>query len=329
MEQEEAIVAMSRLINMLLDISKLESGAVQPEVRDFFLETLFQELRTEFTGVAQRKGLLLEVAEAREVATSDPTLLGQILRNLVSNAIRYTPCGIVRVCCERDDEDRLRIDVNDSGIGIAEEHLPHIFDEFYQVGVSPNAVREGHGLGLSIVQRATQLLHHELRVQSKLGRGTTFSIVLRAGVLAKLQLLQAAQPLGAKAAGGAHVLVVDDDPAVLNATRMLLKVEGFAVSAASGLAEAIRVAEQHRDITVLVTDYHLGNGDLGTQLIDAVRGVIGAQVGAVLVSGDTSGVIKATVSDPRVRVASKPIIAEELLRIIAELNATGECPKEA
>lgn len=328
MEQEEAIVAMSRLINMLLDISKLESGAVQPEVRDFSLEALFQELRTEFTGVAQRKGLLLEIAEAREVAASDPTLLGQILRNLVSNAIRYTPCGIVRVCCERDGEDRLRIDVNDSGIGIAEEHLPHIFEEFYQVGISPNAVREGHGLGLSIVQRATQLLHHELRVQSKLGRGTTFSIVLRAGVLTKLQLLQAAQPLGAKAAGGAHVLVVDDDPAVLNATRMLLKVEGFAVSAASGLAEAIRVAAQHRDITVLVTDYHLGNGDLGTQLIDAVRSIIGAQVGAVLVSGDTSGVIKATVSDPRVRVASKPIIAEELLRIVSELNALGERPKE-
>ena len=329
MEQEEAIVAMSRLINMLLDISKLESGAVQPEVRDFSLEVLFQELRMEFSGVAHKKGLSLQIAHAREVARSDPTLLGQILRNLVSNAIRYTPRGIVRVRCEPEGEEKVRIDVNDSGIGIAEEHLPHIFEEFYQVGVFPNAVREGHGLGLSIVQRAMQLLHHELRVQSKLGRGTTFSIVLRAGVPTESRPSGAAQPVGAKVARGAHILVVDDDPAVLNATRMLLRVEGFAVSAASSLAEAVGVAAQHKDIRVLVTDYHLGNGDLGTQLIGALRGVIGAQLGVVLVSGDTSGVIgAATVHDPRVRVASKPIIAEELLRIVSELNATGERPQE-
>lgn len=327
-EQEEAIVSMSRLINMLLDISKLESGVVQPEIRDFPLESSFQELRIEFTGIAQKKGISLEIGDAQEVATSDPTLLGQILRNLVSNAIRYTPRGIVRVRCERDGKDRVRIDVEDSGIGIAEKHLPHIFEEFYQVGVSPNAVREGHGLGLSIVQRAAKLLRHELRVQSRLGRGTTFSIVLPAGALTEPRPLEAARPAAANAAPSAHILVVDDDLAVLNATRMLLSVEGYEVSTAPSLAEAIRIASEHADIRILVTDYHLGNGDLGTQVIDAVRGVVAGRLGAVIISGDTSGAIRTAALDPRVRLASKPVIAEELLRIVLELDAIGTSPEE-
>ncbi len=326
MEQEEAIVSMSRLINMLLDISKLESGAVQPEIRDFALESSFQEIRMEFAGVAQKKGLTLEIADATEVAVSDPILLGQILRNLVSNAIRYTPRGIVRVGCTRHGDDRLRIDVEDSGIGIAEEHLPHIFEEFYQVGVSPNSVREGHGLGLSIVQRAAKLLSHELRVQSHPGRGTTFSIWVPAGLAAQSQRAQPVQWVSVNAASRARVLVVDDDPAVLNATRMLLKVEGFEVSTASSLAEAVGVAAERGDIGILITDYHLGNGDLGTHLIEALRGVVGARLRAVLVSGDTSGAIRAAVADPLVRIASKPVIAEELLQILSELNAAGDGP---
>ena len=110
-------------------------------------------IRESWRGAASRRDPHAAFAAASEVAASDPILLGQILRNLVSNAIPYTPRGIVRVRCERLGEERLRIDVEDSGIGIAADQLPHIFEEFYQVGVAPNAVREGHGLGLSGGQR--------------------------------------------------------------------------------------------------------------------------------------------------------------------------------
>lgn len=321
-EQEEAIVAMSRLTNALLDISKLESGAVQPQVQDFAVESSFEELRTEFTGIAEKKGLALEISSGAEIAATDPILLGQVLRNLVSNAIRYTVRGRVRLRCERDGEGRLRIDVEDSGVGIAEDQLPHIFEEFYQVGVSPNSVREGHGLGLSIVQRAATLLGHELRVRSQLGCGTTFSIFVPAGSPERLQRAIAVPRAPAEAAARIHVLVVDDDTAVLNATRMLLQVEGFEVSAAATLADAVGMATEHKDIRILITDYHLGNGNLGTQVIDAVRSVLGQGLRAVLVSGDTSGAARPAISDPRVRLASKPVIAEELLQILAELAAS-------
>jgi signal transduction histidine kinase len=108
---------------------------------------------------------------------TDPTLLSQILRNLLSNAIRYTRTGFVRLKCEHEN-GQIRIDVEDTGIGIPEEHLSRIFDEFYQVGVVPNSVREGSGLGLSIVRRLVRLLNHHMRVHSRPGQGSVFSVVL-------------------------------------------------------------------------------------------------------------------------------------------------------
>ena len=180
--QEKAIASMSGLLSALLDISKLESGAIKPEIGDFPLAPMFEELRLEFSPLAQSKGLQFETSRCDEIVRSDSMLLSQILRNLISNAIRYTSVGRVRLTCEREG-DQIRIDVEDTGIGIAEEHLTRIFDEFYQVGVVPNSVREGSGLGLSIVRRLVRLLNHHLRVHSRLGKGSTFSTVLPAGQL--------------------------------------------------------------------------------------------------------------------------------------------------
>jgi len=178
--QEKAIGSMSELLNALLDISKLESGAVEPQIDDVALAPLFEELRLEFSALAQSKGLHFETANCSEIVRTDPQLLAQILRNLLSNAIRYTKTGFVRLQCEREGE-QIRIDVEDTGIGIPEEHLSRIFDEFYQVGVVPNSVREGSGLGLSIVRRLVRLLNHHMRVHSRLGAGSAFSVVLSPG----------------------------------------------------------------------------------------------------------------------------------------------------
>jgi signal transduction histidine kinase len=177
--QEKAIGSMSELLNALLDISKLESGAVEPQVGDVALAPLFDELRLEFSPLAQSKGVHFEIGMCGEMVVTDPALLSQILRNLLSNAIRYTRIGFVRLQCEREGE-QVRIDVEDTGIGIAEEYLPRIFDEFYQVGITPNSVREGSGLGLSIVRRLVRLLKHHMRVHSRFGQGSVFSVVLPA-----------------------------------------------------------------------------------------------------------------------------------------------------
>jgi PAS domain S-box-containing protein len=314
--QEQAIAAMSRLLNALLDISKLESGAIKPEPTDFTVSQLFEELRAEFAGLAANKGLELNIEPCGDRAHSDPALVEQILRNLLSNAIKYTRAGCVAMRCLHE-AGIVRIQVLDTGIGIPTDQLPFIYDEFYQIGVGPNAVREGYGLGLSIVHRLVKLLELQLQVESEVGKGSTFSLDLPAGAARAsdrpVDRDEARTPPRPKLAP--HVLVVEDDPAVLDATRMLLKVEGFRVSLASSLAEAVQKANEHSDIDVIVSDYHLGNGETGTDVIASVRRILGPRLGAVLVTGDTSTAVKELRHDERVRLASKPIRAEELLAL--------------
>lgn len=176
--QEQAIDTMSKLLNSLLDISKLEARATEPSIVAVPLDDLFEELVAEFSSPAEAKGVRLEVEKSGDHVLTDPILLGQILRNLLSNAIRYTNQGSVTVTSSCDSGGCTRIDIKDTGVGITREHLPHIFEEFYQIGVSQNATREGHGLGLSVVQRAVKLLGHKIRVRSRPGEGTVFSILL-------------------------------------------------------------------------------------------------------------------------------------------------------
>ncbi len=178
--QEQAINAMSRLVNALLDISKLESGKVRPELTDFQVTALLEELRQEFAGLAAHKGLALEVASSSGTAHSDPALVGQILRNLLSNAIKYTRQGLV-LLRSRPTSGGCRIEVVDTGIGIPAEQIDSIYDEFFQIGCRTGESREGYGLGLSVVNRLARLLDLKLTVQSAPGKGSSFSFELPAG----------------------------------------------------------------------------------------------------------------------------------------------------
>jgi PAS domain S-box-containing protein len=178
-QQEQAIGAVSRLLDALLDIDKLESGAIKPAPTDFTVATLVEELRAEFTGIAANKGLQLEIETCDGSAHSDPALVEHILRNLISNAIEYTSEGRVRLHCLREAAF-VRIEVLDTGIGIPPDQVSYIFDEFHPAGptIRPH---DGYGLGLSIVQRLAKLLKLEIEVRSEVGRGSAFAIVLPAG----------------------------------------------------------------------------------------------------------------------------------------------------
>ena len=178
-QQEEAAAAMSRLLNALLDISKLESGAIKPDISDFKVAQLLEDLRREFAGVAAGKGLELLVEPTDARARSDPALVGQALTNLVANAIKYTSNGWVRLRSSLSGP-LVRIEVCDTGVGIAPDHLPLIFDEFYQVGVATNTSRDGYGLGLSIVQHVVRLLNLRIDVHSQPGQGSTFALEIPA-----------------------------------------------------------------------------------------------------------------------------------------------------
>jgi PAS domain S-box-containing protein len=320
-QEEQAITAMSRLLNALLDISKLESGAIKPEITDFKVAALFEELRQEFATLAANKGLRLEIEPCADRVHSDPSLIGQVVRNLVSNAIKYTRQGGVRLRCLHEHE-LVHLEVLDTGIGIPPAELARIYDDFYQIGVSANTSRDGYGLGLSIVSRIVNLLGLKLDVRSEVGKGTAFSLELPAGgasVEGRPHQPQSSGPRKSQGTARVHVLLVEDDPRVRNATRMLLKVEGYDVTAAASLSEALHHASSHAGIGLLVTDYHLAAGETGVQVISAVRAVLGADLPAVLITGDTSAAVRELGYDARLRAASKPINPDELLELLREL----------
>jgi PAS domain S-box-containing protein len=321
-QQEQAIGAMSRLLNALLDVSKLESGSVRPQLADFSVGALLEALRGEFSAAAAAKGLELIVEPSPLGAHSDVGLVGQVLRNLLSNAIKYTSRGSVRLRARRGGEF-VRIDVIDSGIGIAADQIDHIYDEFYQVGVPANCSRDGYGLGLSIVEHIARLLDLRVDVESAPGSGSTFSVTLPESATASAPRQHSrVQARAGEDTGGRAVLLIEDEPGVRNATRMLLKVSGYRVAAVAGIREALAVVEDAGPKPELVvTDYHLGSGETGVEAIIALRGLLGPRLKAILVTGDTSLTVGDLPRDELLRVARKPIDADELLAAITELLA--------
>jgi len=324
-QQNEAIGAMNRLLNALLDISKLESGAVKPVPVDFAVSPLLETMEREFRGVAASKGLDFDIQPCEAFAHSDPALIEQILRNLISNAIKYTREGRVRVLATAQ-APWVSIEVIDSGVGIPPEQIRLLGEEFYQIGVSSNTTREGYGLGLSIVRRLVQLLGLELDIHSEVGHGSTFTLRLHMSHMSAkpAEAPQAVSPglthpESAQSVDGVRILLVEDDPDVRNATRMLLKAEGYGVSAAASSAEAVHEAQEDRNLALVVTDYHLGAGETGVQVILRLREVLQRPVKAILITGDTSSAIKELPPDPDLRVLSKPVQAEAFLELVRQL----------
>ncbi len=323
-QQEQAIGAMARLLNALLDISKLESGAIKPEPTDFKVAAIFEELRLEFASTAANKGLKLEIESCNDIVHSDPSLVEQILRNLVSNAVKYTREGWIRLRCLHDAA-LVRIEVLDTGVGIPADQLPYIYDEFYQVGIPANISRDGYGLGLSIVQRLVKLLTLKLDVRSEVGKGSAFSLALPAS---SGQDVRAAQPrvvessvYSSEQIGEARVLLVEDNEAVRRSMCLLLELEGYHVTSVATLSEALQHVQQGHGVDLLISDYHLKDGETGTQVIAALREILGISLRAVITTGDTSSAIKRLPRDPHLRFASKPIKAEELLTLLRALLA--------
>jgi CheY-like chemotaxis protein len=218
----------------------------------------------------------------------------------------------------------VRIEVLDSGVGIPPDQLPYIYDEFYQVGVPTNSSRDGYGLGLSIVQRLVKLLTLKLDVRSEVGRGSAFSLVLPAstGHDVTADRTSSRSPFsGAQPIGEARVLVVEDNVSVRQATCLLLELEGYHVTPVASLSEALQHIRKGQGVDLLITDYHLSDGETGMQVITTLREILGISLKAVITTGDTSSAIKLLPRDPYLRITSKPIQAEELLTMLRALLA--------
>ena len=319
-QQEHAIASMSRLLNALLDISKLESGAIRAEMSNFAMTPLLQELCQEFQPNAAAKQLTLRWKGRECCVHSDWALVGQILRNLVSNAIKYTDSGHVELRCVTAG-DRVLIEVADTGIGIDKENLGALCDEFYQVGVPANATREGYGLGLSIVKRLVSLLGLELTIRSEPGRGSVFGLELPPARAAPLPITGPASVKEPAVSPSRHyrILLVEDDQGVRDATRLLLKVEGYKVLVAASRQEALALVAEQGMVDLVITDFHLAHDVSGLDVIQELRQRHAAPFHVIIVTGDTSAAMRELPQELHLRLLPKPVHAEELLDLIHEL----------
>lgn len=319
-DQRDALESVSELLNALLDISKLESGAIRPDITDCSVQTIFKRLKAAFDVQAQAKGLQLVVDECDDAAHTDPGLLEQMIQNLVANAIRYTRQGMVKLRCLHE-QAHIRIEVLDTGIGIPPDQMQAIFEDFYQVEQEHGDRREGLGLGLSIVRRLGNLLGHPIDVRSEPGCGSCFAVTVpkSEGAVASSSGTRfkriAVEPRRGR------ILVVDDQPSVARAAQLFLKIEGHEVQVASSLAEAKQLA-LHADAIpdVIVTDFHLSRETTGIDVVRAVRDLTDRSIPAILLTGDTSSsMASASSALPNCQRMSKPVEADDLLNRIQQL----------
>jgi PAS domain S-box-containing protein len=329
-QQSQAIETMTRLLNALLDISRLESGAIEPITGEVRVAEVFEELRTEFAAVAKARDIELQVRPSAAVIATDRTLFNQLLQNLLGNALKYTDQGWVRVSCV-EEGDALLVQVEDSGIGIPADKLERIFDEYYQVDTH-GTKRMGVGLGLAIVREVARLLGFNVKILSSVGKGTT--VVLRIPGryrVASSEVIPVicAAPTAEAPARKARLFLVEDNDGVRLATQLFLKLEGHETLSAPTLAEAEILLQRLQPGDVVIADYHLDERNTGLDMLLRLRERVGYDVPGVILSGDLPSVLR-TIKSPiaACRFLGKPVDTVALVEAIAELSSSSWDPRE-
>ncbi len=312
-----AVDTTNRLLDALLNITKLESGKVEPEISSFNIATLLDRVHdTEAPSARERQQELCFIGSTASVQ-SDPVLLELLVTNFVANAIKYTPPrGHIVVGCRRLPH-HLKIMVCDNGPGIASGELDLIFDEYRQLQQESHYRGKGLGLGLSIVKLISELLDLKLEVKSTPGRGSTF------GVLVPLASERVARERPAPAAvirpqrNAGRILLIDDDAAVLDSTALFLQMSGYVVETADGPEAAMaKVAMMTPDI--IITDYGLARSESGFELLGRLRKALGREVPALVVTGDTSEVRAAEARAVSCELLRKPVDIQQMLQLLRQ-----------
>src|SRR5208282_4768932 len=284
---DASLEAVEEIFAALLDISRLDTGAMKPELSDFRIDELLQRLEVEFAPLAREKGLDLVFMPCSLAVCSDRRLLRRLLQNLVSNAIKYTPNGTVLVGCRRRGP-RLRIEVYDTGIGIPHAKRRAVFKEFHRLDQGARVAR-GVGLGLSIVERIARVLDCEVALKSNVGRGSRFSVeVPRAVATVSEPVQHAITKVAAGRLTGTVVVCIDNERTILDGMQTLLGGWGCRVLKAADLGEALAAIERSGlEPDGLLVDYHLDGGN-GVTAIGELRRRHGRDLAAILVTADRS-----------------------------------------
>ncbi|CAA7616001.1 PAS domain S-box protein [Magnetospirillum sp. UT-4] len=326
---QDSVTALEGLLNGLLDVSKLEAGLVVPQADDFAIGPMMRRLAREFESLCVAEGIRLSAVPTGLAVHTDAALVERILRNLLNNAVRYTPAGgrVLFGCRRRGDV--LRLEVWDSGIGIPQAELRNIFREFHQVGNSGRDRRQGLGLGLAIVERLARLLGHRIDVRSVEGRGSVFAVevpVCHRRIAPGVRQL----PLDLMRRG-VSILVIEDEPDVRDGLEALLASWGHVVLAAGGADEAIRrLPGFGRLPDLIIADYRLQNGETGGQAIARIAIHLRAEgkVPAIIVTGDTAPERLQQAQALGHRLLHKPVRPDALRAAIEAALSGGSRPRK-
>ena len=319
---DETLGAMSGMLSTLLDINQIDAGIIRPELTLIEISTLIGGLREEFNYHAEAQGLIFRVMVAKDVTVcSDPRLLAQILRNLISNAFKYTRHGKVLLGCRRRGP-RISIQVWDTGIGIPEVEIQAIFEEYHQLDNPARERSRGLGLGLPIVQRLAHLLGHEIHVKSRPGHGSMFSIDIDIADAAKpLQIgVVDNQAAGFERHRSGTILLVEDDPAVSKLIHLFLNDEGHRVLGEKDGVEALALlARTGEKPDLILADYNLPNKLSGLQFASAARRVLNRDVPVIILTGDISTATVQHVNAQNCHYMIKPVKLNVLSQSIQSL----------
>jgi len=313
-----SLEAVEDIITTLLDISRLDAGAMKPELSIFSLDELLQQLRIELEPLAQERGIRLDFVKTSHFIRSDRRLLRRLIQNLISNAIKYTPEGRVLVGCRRY-RGKLRLEVHDTGLGIPLSQQKAIFKEFKRLDDGAKVAR-GLGLGLSIVERIARLLRHPVKLVSSPGKGSMFAVELsRVENVVRPDPAVASQPTLNTPLAGMVVLAIDNEPAIRDGMRILLEGWGCSVLLAESVSDVTALTTPP---DVIIADYHLDDGT-GLDAIALLRNRFDPQLAALLLTADRTPHMREAADAVNVTVMHKPLKPAGLRALLAQWRAAG------
>ncbi len=308
-----ALSSLSQMLDALLDFSRIESGAVVVHPENLALQPLLQNLLKLMGPLADERGLVMRLRDTKAIAYTDRMLLEMVLRNFISNALRYTQQGGVLLSARRRGR-RIMIEVWDTGIGISEKNLSVIFHEFFQLSNPERDWQKGLGLGLAVVQGISRLIGGEIEVKSRLGRGSVFRLWLPLAHTTPSPanlIYTAGQYIDIT---GLQILVVDDNSTVTNGMNSLLSPKGcICFLATDGQSAKLLIQSNHID--VVITDYRLRDHETGGQVIESLRR-IQPHLPAIIITGDTDPALLNEAQRLNARILTKPVPAASLILAI-------------
>lgn len=313
-----SLETMSGILSSLLDVNRLEAGNLRPSRNDFAINEVFDVLAADFRDFAVEKRLRWRVVRSDLMVRSDRSMLEAMLRNLLSNAIRYTDRGSILLGCRRSG-DNIRVEVWDSGIGISQDQLSLIFQEYYQG--ADGAERGGFGLGLAIVRRIGEVLEHRIDVRSTPGKGTAFSIEVPCGSAGSAPPESLQPPARQEESLPGVILIVEDETSVRTSlSRLLRKKDIRAIAVATADDALAQVHDVGINPDLLICDYNLRGSANGVDTIRALRKALEREVPAIVMTGDIRSKVVDSITETGVSVLIKPFSTEDLLRQMSRLH---------